>query len=115
MAGALSAGSLIKYGKLRGFIILNVILLISIILCLIGNIYIIAFARFFWGFTAGCFSVFCPKYLSEFVPIELRGPFGGLNQLSVTVGIATPALMSIGLREDPAAALDIDPNDWYVT
>ena len=96
-------------------LILNAILLVSIGLCEIGNIYLIAFGRFFWGLAAGSFSVYCPKFLSEYVPIELRGTFGGINQLAVCIGIATPALMSIALREDPKKSLKLDPNDWYVT
>ena len=69
MTGALSAGSLVKFGKRTCILWLNVNLFVSIMLCLVGNIYLIAVARFFWGFAAGSFSVHCPKFLSEFVPI----------------------------------------------
>ena len=102
MTGALFSGSFIKFGKLRGIVLLILILLLSIIICLTGNIKAIAVARFFWGLCAGSFSVYCPKYLADFLPIELRGSFGGINQLAITVGIATPAIMSTKLWEDPA-------------
>lgn len=114
MTGALLSGSFIKYGKLWGIVVLNIILLISIGICLSRNIHAIAFARFFWGLCAGSFSVYCPKYLAEFIPIELRGTFGGISQLLIQIGVATPAIMSTMLWEDPASALTANPEDWYV-
>ena len=106
MAGALISGSFIKYGKRMGLIVLNVILLISISICLSGtHIVVITIARFFWGFSAGSFSVYCPKFLAEYIPIELRGVFGGINQFTICAGIATPAVMSIALRTDPVKSL----------
>ena len=114
MIGALLSGSFLKYGKLRGILILNVVLLIAIGICLTGNIHAIAFARFFWGLCAGSFSVYCPKYLAEFIPIELRGTLGGLNQLLITCGYATPAIMSVKLPADPEEALEEYPNGFFV-
>lgn len=102
MTGALFSGTLIKYGKLKGILVLNVILLISIGICLSGTqIIVITIARFFWGYSAGSFSVYCPKFLAEYIPLELRGVFGGINQLTICLGVATPAVMSIALRNDP--------------
>ena len=103
--GALIAGSLIKYGKLYGIKVANVLLLLSIGICLTGNIYAIAFARFFWGVSAGAFSVLVPTYLAEFTPIDLRHVFGSLINLCVSIGFVIPAAMSIALCADPAKAL----------
>ena len=112
MVGALCSGSVVKYGKLKMILILNVILIVSIGACMIENIYVIATGRFFWGLCAGSFSVVCPKYLSEFVPIEVRGTLGGIPQFMVCVGIAIPALLSLALEDDPSTA---SKDDFFVT
>lgn len=114
MVGALCAGSFVKYGKLKMILVLNGILLVSIGVCMVENIYVIAVARFFWGLCAGSYSVFCPKYLSEFVPIELRGTFGGIPQFMVCLGIAIPACLSLALAVDPSEAHKKNPNDFFV-
>ena len=112
--GALFSGSFTKYGKKRMIQVINVILLFSIGVCMINNIYVIAVGRFFWGLCAGSYSVFCPKYLSEFIPIELRGTYGGIPQFMVCFGISIPACMSIALEEHPAEAYKNNPDDFYI-
>ena len=114
MVGALGSGSFAKYGKLKMILVLNAILVVSVGFCMIENIYVIAVARFFWGMCAGSYSVFCPKYLSEFVPIEIRGTLGGIPQFMVCVGIAIPACLSLALENNPKEAYLINPNDFYV-
>ena len=114
MCGALGSGSFAKYGKLRMIIVLNAVLLISVGACMVENIYMIAVARFFWGLTAGSYSVFCPKYLSEFIPIEFRGTFGGIPQFMVCLGISIPACMSIALEENPKEAYALNPDDFFI-
>ena len=113
--GALFSGAFTKYGKKRMILVLNIILLIAIGICMVNNIYVITFGRFFWGLAAGSFTVMCPKYLNEFVPIEKKGPYGALNQLMLTVGIMVPACLSLAIPADPTAALDLKPNDFWVT
>ena len=113
--GALFSSSFVKYGKKRMIQVLNVILLCSIGVCMINNIYVIAGGRFFWGLCAGSYTVFCPKYLNEYLPLELKGSFGGINQLMCTVGIMLPSLMSLAIPGDPVAQLLIDPNDFMIT
>ena len=103
--GALIAGSLIKHGKLYGIKVANVLLLLSIGICLTGNIYAIAFGKFFWGLGGGAYTVLCPKYLAEFTPIDLRHAFGSLLNLFASIGFVIPAAMSIALCADPAKAL----------
>ena len=76
-----------------------------------GNIYVIAVGRFFWGVCAGSFTVVCPRFLNESVPIELKGPYGAINQLMATVGIMIPSLMSLAIPAEPRE----HKNDWYVT
>ena len=115
MIGALFSGSFTKYGKKRMIQVLNVILLCSVGICMINQIYVIAVGRFFWGICAGSYTVMCPKYLNEYLPIELKGTFGGINQLMCTVGIMLPSLLSLAIPADPVKAYDLNKDDWLVT
>ena len=115
MIGALCAGAFIEYGKVRMMLYLNGVLVVSIGICMVENIYIIAFGRFVWGICAGCLTVFAPNYLNDFVPKELTGSFGSLSALGLTSGIAIPTILSIALEVDPVAAYKENPNDFFVT
>ena len=115
MVGALAAGAFVKFGKLKMIVVMNCIFVASVCSCMVENIYVIAVGRFFWGVCAGAFTVFSPKYLNEFVPLEYRGMFGGIANLMLTIGLAIPAVLSINLEVDPVAALKKNPNDFFVT
>ena len=115
MLGSLLSGKFTKYGKKRMIQVLNVLLLCSVAVCMVNNIYVIAAGRFFWGICAGSYTVMCPKYLNEYLPMELKGPFGGINQLMCTVGIMLPSLLSLAIPADPVLALAENPDDWLVT
>ncbi|XP_003385376.1 PREDICTED: solute carrier family 2, facilitated glucose transporter member 8-like [Amphimedon queenslandica] len=43
--------------------------------------------RFLTGLAAGCYSLVVPVYILEISPASLKGLFGALNQLGVTLGI----------------------------
>ena len=79
MCGALFSGVFTKYGKKRMIQVLNVILLCAVAVCMVNSIYVIAVGRFFWGVCAGSYTVMCPKFLNEYLPIELKGSFGAIN------------------------------------
>ena len=115
MIGALFSGNFTKFGKKRMIQILNVLLLCAVGICMVNNIIVIAVGRFFWGICAGSYTVMCPKYLNEYLPIELKGSFGGINQLMCTVGIMLPSLLSLAIPADPIEALKENPDDWLVT
>merc|ERR1712110_1160838 len=70
MIGSLSAGFFTKYGKLRMILIINLLIIISVAICMISTqlIWLVAIGRFFWGFCAGSASVYCPKFISELCP-----------------------------------------------
>ena len=114
MIGALFSAPFVKYGKLNMIILLNVILMTSVSLAMIENIYVIAIARFFWGLSAGSYTFFAPRYLNEFAPLELRPILGGVPALMLTTGIALPAVLSVALPVDPVVAHAENPNDFYV-
>ena len=77
--GAISSGSLMKFGKLRVILTMNLILIASIMVCMLNNMLLICFGRFFWGFVFGAFTVICGKYTFETCPMEYFGPFGGIS------------------------------------
>ena len=45
---------------------------------------------FVYGLAAGCYQVFCTKYINETAPLEVKGPAGALTQVSVTFGSLIP-------------------------
>ena len=73
----------------------NIVLILASLISLIGNIYAIAIGRFFQGVCLGIFSVVCPKYINEFCPVELKGPFGGLNQFMFVLGGIIPSSLAL--------------------
>ena len=115
MTGALFSGAFTKYGKMKMILVLDVILLAVIGICMINDIVVIAFGRFFWGLCAGSLSVMCPKYLNEFLPIEKKGTYGALNQLMCTIGIMFPSCMSLAIPRDPVADIKVKPDDFLIT
>ena len=75
--GSVLSGQLMKFGKLRVILVNNLILILSILVCMNGNILLICFGRFFWGFAFGSFTVICGKYTIETCPMEYLGPLAG--------------------------------------
>jgi len=48
-------------------------------LTLVDNYTVFVVGRAFYGIACGGFSVFCPKYISEVSPSEVKGPAGCLS------------------------------------
>jgi hypothetical protein len=44
---------------------------------------------------AGVYTVLVPKFINETAPSELKGPFGAISQIMVTVGILLVALLAL--------------------
>jgi len=72
-----------------------------------------AIGRFIWGLGYGAFSVLCAKFVNEITPIELIGPFGAMNQLSLTFGAALPSTLALAYPED-IKDVTYDGPDFYV-
>ena len=115
VVGSLCSGAFTKYGKKRMIVLFDFALLTVIGICMVNNIYVIVFGRFWWGFFAGGMSVFGPKYLNEFLPIELKGSYGGFNPLMLTIGIMVPSCFSVAIPEDPVNELKLNPNNFMIT
>ena len=84
-------------------LLVNVMLIISISLCMVSAemIWLVVIGRFFWGICAGSFSVYCPRFISELCPAELKNDFGGISQVQLTTGILVPTVMAIHIPENP--------------
>ena len=100
-AGALSCSKLLFMSRLKVIMILNAVLCIGVGISLIGQeIWIMAIGRFLWGIGYGAFSVLSAKFINEITPIELIGPFGAMNQLSLTFGAALPCTLALAYPTD---------------
>jgi MFS family permease len=77
--GALFSGSIAFLGKWNCIMISNVILIIGVGLTLVPNFYVLCVGRGIYGMSVGAFSVFCPKYISETAPVEIKGPAGAAS------------------------------------
>ena len=80
MAGAIGCEPfIVKVGKLRLIMIMNLVLIFGVGLSMINTIWVICIGRFIWGSAFGAFSVICAKMNNEICPIELKGPFGAIQ------------------------------------
>ena len=112
--GALSCSKLLFMPRLRVMLILNAVLCVGVGISLIGQkIWIMAIGRFIWGLGYGAFSVLCAKFVNEITPIELIGPFGAMNQLSLTFGAALPCTLALAYPHD-INKTDYSGSDFYV-
>ena len=87
--------------KLKLMLLLNITLCIGVGISLIGEyIWLMSIGRFIWGVAYGAFSVVCTKMINELTPVELIGPFGAMNQLSLTFGAALPSTFALAYPVD---------------
>jgi MFS family permease len=68
--------------------------------------------RILYGIAAGSYSVFCPKYISETAPTEIKGPAGGLSQICITFGILVP--FALGLTYTDVENKTKNQNYWFI-
>lgn len=61
--------------------ICNTVLIIGALMTLIDKFKFLCLGRFIYGASVGGFSVFCPKYIEEIAPIEIKGPAGAVSQV----------------------------------
>ena len=104
MVGSFSCALILGQGKHKLMILNNVLLAVSICICMVENMYVISFGRFMWGISYGAFSVICAKYNNEICPIEYKGPFGAISQLMLTLGVMIPSSMALAIPSPPTEA-----------
>ena len=88
---------------------MNVFLIIGVAISMINIVWVICIGRFIWGSAFGAFSVICAKFNNEICPIELKGPFGAIQQLVLCFGLCLPSTMALTI---PSPATD--PNDFWI-
>jgi len=106
MISSIGTGYLMPFGKWKLFHLNNLLLICASSLSLIEFIPLQMACRFFYGMAAGAFTVMVPKFINETAPQELKGPYGALSQISITVGIFVCALLGLPVPEDP--------EDWEI-
>ena len=79
----------------------NIFVIFGSGISVIYNLGAIIFGRFIYGFSAGCFSVLVPAYITELTPRELKGPFGTIHQVFVTIGIFVVFLIGLPIPQNP--------------
>lgn len=102
--GALFSGNIAFLGRWNCIIIANVFLIVGVILTLISEFWVLCLGRVIYGISVGAFSVFCPKYISETAPTEIKGPAGALSQICITFGILIALTIGLGIG-------DVDEDD----
>jgi len=88
--GALFSGPLMAIGRWKCIMLTNLLVLSGSVLSVVPNIWCLSLGRFLFGMSAGAFTCFCPKYISEVSPVEVKGPAGALSQIFCTFGILIP-------------------------
>lgn len=94
--------------------LMNLTVIIGGLLTLVDNVTIFIIGRALYGIAAGGYSVFCPKYISEVSPSELKGPLGCLTQICITFGIIVPYTLGVIFEapnpQDKSTVIDEDYN-----
>ena len=102
--GALFSGNLAFTGKWNCILLSNLVLIIGASLTLINEFWVLCLGRFIYGMGVGALSVFCPKYIAETSPIEVKGPAGALTAISIAFGVLVAFCVGLGIG-------DVESND----
>lgn len=114
MISSIGTGYLMPFGKWKLFHLNNLLLICASSLSLIEFIPLQMACRFFYGMAAGAFTVMVPKFINETAPQELKGPYGALSQISITVGIFVCALLGLPVPEDPEDGEFVTNDSFWV-
>ena len=100
--GALYSGNIAFLGRWNCILIVNAVLVVGVCyfcVTFVDIFWVLCVGRFIYGTSVGGFSVFCPKYIAETAPIEVKGPAGALTQVCVTFGILIAFTVGIGIGD----------------
>lgn len=85
--GSMLSGPILEMGRWKALMFANVLVIVSAILSMIMNFPCLIIGRLIFGYVGGAFSVFCPKYVLEASPVEIKGMTGSMFQIGITLGI----------------------------
>jgi len=97
--GSLFSGNLAIIGKWNCLMITNVVLVIGVSITTINEFWVLCLGKFIYGLSVGAFSTYCPKFIAETAPIEVKGPFGALTQICITFGILLAFCIGLGVGD----------------
>ena len=103
--GALFGGPLAKYGRWKCIILSNIFVIVGSLACVLAeniddkvtSLAVLIVGRFIYGLACGSFSLFCPKYIAETSPVEIKGPTGFMSQINICFGILFPFFLGTAL------------------
>ena len=104
--GALFSGSIASLGRWKCIQICNAVLVVGVCITFVDVFSALCVGKFIYGVAVGAIMVFCPKFISETAPIEVKGPAGGLTQVSLTFGILVAFALGLGIGDVDADAKD---------
>jgi MFS family permease len=93
--------------------IANGVLVVGVLLTLISEFWVLCLGRFIYGLAVGGFSVFCPKYIAETAPVEIKGPAGALSQVGITFGILVAFTIGLGIGDVDSDSIDSFEIQYY--
>ena len=77
--GSLFSGNLAFMGKWKCIMVTNIVLVVGVSITTINDFVALCVGKFIYGVSVGAFSTYCPKYIAETAPVEVKGPFGALT------------------------------------
>jgi MFS family permease len=76
MIGALSSGQFYKYGKWNMIMACNLTAAVGYVFTIMGSLATVFVGRFLLGAAIGGYGIYCPKFINEISPLEIRAPVG---------------------------------------
>eukprot|EP01057_Protomagalhaensia_wolfi_P006153 Protomagalhaensia_wolfi_Nauph_80__6152@NODE_8_length_5760_cov_41_165705_g6_i0_p1_GENE_NODE_8_length_5760_cov_41_165705_g6_i0NODE_8_length_5760_cov_41_165705_g6_i0_p1_ORF_typecomplete_len540_score101_83Sugar_tr/PF00083_24/3_2e96MFS_1/PF07690_16/8_6e17MFS_1/PF07690_16/2_2e10MFS_2/PF13347_6/9_7e02MFS_2/PF13347_6/4_4e09MFS_2/PF13347_6/37MFS_3/PF05977_13/3_2e06MFS_3/PF05977_13/0_012TRI12/PF06609_13/3_4e07TRI12/PF06609_13/6_1e02MFS_4/PF06779_14/0_038MFS_1_like/PF12832_7/2_4MFS_1_like/PF12832_7/5_9_NOD len=120
--GSMSGGLFLGFGRRGMMLIANAIFILGIITCCCANSFsALLWARLLVGYSVGLISFIVPTYMSEMTPKDVRGRYGVLHQLFITIGILVGTLIGLPLPLaaplpgplDADKAMPVFPKVWW--
>jgi MFS family permease len=108
------AGPFLGIGRWKCIMIANVFVIVGAGLTLTPYWYPFLIGRFLYGVATGGFSCFCPKYISEVAPTEVKGPAGALSQICICFGIVVPSTLRMVFNISTDMPYDLDKSHLLV-
>ena len=84
--GAFFCGSILKFGRRRLILLIDLVIIAGAILTALFNFYSLCFGRFLIGWGMGSIAVVAPTFVNEISPVEFTGVTGASLQIFYSLG-----------------------------